>query len=453
MEKKQKSKKNSNEASYEPLQKPKILLQNFNLEQDGKYSEIQFIGMSICTTPGDLKSIVNTSDDGKYVGLDTTKEDLQARKKSFIDAIIKVLQSNQINMSSNVLKIFAVPEFYSRGIAGAYLDQREPYQFFKDEFADLIKTFQTELYFKDWIFVLGTVLTTKIPVIQNREPTKSLYHTGDNLLDVYYRLHPNSTESKREKGKTLHRMMKEIDGRTVTNKKNENSVEDTAFGDVLKSTLNYCDMTADITVDNSCYIITGGTDRIIRVLKKNKSKEDFVLNSLNKTGEENGYLQSITKYAPIFNEDEVKISDDDTRAIFCHNGIWIGIDICLDHSRGRLVENLKKNRQQYVDIQIITSCGMQITDSAVAARTGGWVINCDGEYTLGNEKEAHDGNYSHTSLRQVKIQINPDDKQPKATLNQNEKCIDIPCQASTEIMPMKEYNLHIYPSVPLSNEK
>ena len=44
-----------------------------------------------------------------------------------------------------------------------------------------------------------------------------------------------------------------------------------------------------------------------------------------------------------------------------------------------------------IDLQVIPSCGMKLHPSAVAARTGGWVFNCDGEYPLGAPADAGAG--------------------------------------------------------------
>ena len=227
--------------------------------------------------------------------------------------------------------------------------------------------------------------------------------------------------------------------------------QDLAFQDILKDTLNYCDANASIVIDNSCFIMPGGTlydGKYLyrRVLKKNKSKEDFVLNS-QYNGIDTGYLQTITRYADIPGDDECKKQIIDPYAIFEFEGITFGLDICLDHSRQRLLNYLSKYPGNNVDVQLITSCGMSIRENAVIAKQGSPVFNCDGEYTLNDPKQGTDGNHSHTSLRIVNTAINPESKGPKAVLSDNILPIVVPhTLTDTNLFPYSDCQIHIYPS-------
>ena len=87
--------------------------------------------------------------------------------------------------------------------------------------------------------------------------------------------------------------------------------------------------------------------------------------------------------------------------IFEYEGLKIGVDICLDHSRQRLVKHLYKHPEDYVDLQIVTSCSMSVRSSSVIAKTGGIVFNCDGEYELGDTSLGVDGKCCHTSLQRI----------------------------------------------------
>lgn len=79
-----------------------------------------------------------------------------------------------------------------------------------------------------------------------------------------------------------------------------------------------------------------------------------------------GYQEQMVSYGEL----------NDPTDSFTLGDINFGIEICLDHRRGRLREEGKTN----IDVQIITSCGMQIQEYSVIVNPGGIIFNCDGEY-------------------------------------------------------------------------
>lgn len=414
------------------------------------YRKIQFIGMCICATPGDLEQIEEMSDNGVYLGVDDVQKDLNDRIQLVINSIKSA--SNQAEKASDVLKVFVVPEFFFRGNRGAYRTGKNSYAFFVENFKKLIDFIALEPY-DSWLFVLGSLLTTKHSINKDAEPTKSLYHTGDALLNVYHRLYPQDSTQVGTPHVSLHDMLKAVDEDLPVHG-DLSSATDLAFQDVLKRTLNNCDAEAGIIVDNSCFIVAGGINKtIFRVLKKHKSKEDFVLNSTYKE-KDTGYLQSITKYTVIDEASELKPKTSegniDPHAILYYGGIHFGIDICLDHSRQRLLNHLKKHEEQYVDVQIVTSCGMEIRPNAVTAKKGCWVFNCDSEYALKNKAKGNDGEHSHTSLMQVKTVIDPNNANSEAALSSNEKLSkSLSMNASAVFYPYEKFDIHVYPVKPV----
>lgn len=376
-----------------------------------QYQNIQFIGLCLSTTPGDLKSIEGTSDDGRYLGNPKIGNDIAARINfvaNFLHAVY-----GEIEKDETTLNVFVLPEFFFRGSTGAYLRPKDKtsYQFFMERFQPLITLMQN---FENCLLVAGSVLSSTIAynANENTEPGKSLCMTGDSLLNVYYRLHPELKEgAEGSNHPSMHELLKMID-RGASEDLDKLSEEDKPFVDVLRRTLDNCDAATNIVVDNSAYVIFGGKNAPapMRIPKKYKSKEDFVLNryfTVDTTTSRTGYLQSNTKYAPISGS-EVKKSESDTGAIFYYGGIWFGIDICLDHSRQRLADELKIKSNRFVDVQIITSCGMEIKENAVTAKQGNWVFNCDGEYMLKNTDKGVDGPNCHSSLRKVTGQLEID---------------------------------------------
>lgn len=73
--------------------------------------------------------------------------------------------------------------------------------------------------------------------------------------------------------------------------------------------------------------------------------------------------------------------------------------ICLDHSRKRLLSYVSGGKIRPLDIQIVPSCGMQLRKDSIATKEGGVLFNCDGEYTL--EGDAQNADYSHSELKRA----------------------------------------------------
>ena len=414
------------------------------------YDKIQLMGLAITTTPGDLRSIEEMSDDGRYFGLEDTGADIKAR----LDLLRQVIEAAAIRQDQDekTLKIFTVPEFYFRGNKGAY--PGVPKDVMQTHFSQFAETFLAKDEFKGWLFVLGTLLTSEMKVDREMEPTKSLFSLGDNLLSVYNRLHPQMPEFMKTGGtegrqlkQPIRKLLKYLDEDSEPESAKENLCSsgfltnggDQAFVSVLAAALNYSDSKAGIIVDNRCLIIEGGKEkpRMIQVLKKYKSKEDFILNGI-----EENYIQSITRYPEIAERSERKEEDNDSYSIFEYCGIRFGIEICLDHSRGRLREHLTRHPEDYVDVQLVISCGMDIRNPSVIARDGGFVFNCDGEYVL--EGAAENGEHCHTMLKSVLSCAKGKEAavlSDYVKLNKEDK-ITYPCEG--ELYPCQSFQLHIY---------
>lgn len=412
---------------------------------NASYTKIQCMGMCLCTTPSGLTSIEGTSDDGYYAGLNNVAADVAGRLKMLEGAIAAATEF--ADPDATTLKVFVVPEFYFRGNKGAYYINGGKSLTFFDNFLKN-RLGKIAVNHTNWLFVLGSLLTSGSQVEPSREPTKSLYSTGDSLLDVYYKLYPKAKADGANGQSRLRSMLRYLDGKDEGALR-DMTEEDLAYQDVLRRTLDACDQKAGITVTNDCYIVgdDGPGIRTLRVLKEFKSKEDFVLNSKGKDGKANGYLQTITKYKALPSvRDEIKQDSLDDYSIFRFGNVWIGVDICLDHSRQRLFKHLQKHPDNYVDLQIIPSCGMQVKANAVIARTGCHVFNCDGEYNP--DDGSMNGTCSHTTLQQVKTQISPT-QDSTAELHAPKKCKKIEMEGNQNLYRFAEYHLHIYEPVPV----
>jgi len=416
---------------------------------DRIYRSVQFIGLSVSATPGNLTSIEDMSDDGKYLGYDSVEKDIEARLALLIGTIEKAL--GEANQSAGVLKIFVIPEFFFRGNKGAYFGSSDA--LFGVLFKKFIDTVLSRTCFMDWLFVLGTFLSSVDKVDRTKQPTAELFPIGDDLLNVYYRLHPKQMGAAANKSPlapspSLLRRIDELETLQLNEPENEAALaglganyDDGPYLSVLKSTLNYCDLSAEITVANRCFIIQGGSanPRVITILKKHKSKEDFILNAV-----ENNYIQSITKYKAISELSEKKRSDRDEYSIFEYGGLSFGVEICLDHSRKRLLNHWKNHPMENVDVQLIPSCGMDIRADSVVAKKGGLVFNCDGEYVIldGGKPGAENGEKSHTALKLVEKAVTP--TSPAVLSKYIPAASKVELSHDGSLYPCNKYHLHIY---------
>lgn len=418
------------------------------------YHKVQMIGFALSTTPGNLHSIEETSDDGCYLGIDDTEKDIIARLDFVKQAIENAYEMH--DKSSDVLKIFTIPEFFFRGSKGAYFGT--PYSIFNTYFQNFISSFLSQEKYKNWVFVLGTLITSNEKVDRDQEPTKTLFPIGDSLLDVYYRLHPleertATTGSGAENPVSLSNLLKLADEKESASLYGKTGIrgismkeqpKDSSYISILTAALNYCDLTADIEVSNCCFIVEGGTKQpaIFSIQKKHKSKEDFILNGI-----EGNYIQSITRYPEIPEKSEVKEENGDPYGIFTYQGIRFGVEICLDHGRGRLAQSHKRWNDGLVDVQLVISCGMDIRPGSVVAGKGGIVFNCDGEYVLADRAE--NGEHCHTMMQIVERPVshdNPAVLSEHIILADNEKRS---FSYAGALYPCKTYQIHVYPSVEL----
>ncbi len=447
------------------------------------FKSVQFIGMNISTVPCAADAIMDISVRGDYRGYSDIQYDINQRLDSVKGFVESTVRSEKINKNKDVLKILVIPEFYFRGMLGAYQRERNTqfgnvdssYHFFQTYFGELkdylFKTMNEKEY-GSALLVLGTLLTSTMAIDITKSPTKELSYIGDKLLKIYDELPPRNEDKK----SLLSKMLRDIDQHEkqpldpsfsfddacadFSNKVMSNSLNDPYkdFEKLLMDTLNECDSRAEIVVCNDCYIVDNHLmkqdstifNNVFRIPKQFKSKEDFILNYM-----KNKYIQTITKYNKLAlpHNTEQKHFTHDNGCIFEYAGLRIGIDICLDHSRKRLLNSLRDNKEAYVDIQIISSCGMSIRDNAVAARKNGYVFICDGEYAPDGSQYAKDKK-SHTGLKKVNEANSLTNYESAAILSDYTVLPEsdrIKRQVvNRQIHPFPTYEVHIYKPVDLN---
>ena len=377
------------------------------------YSHVQFIGYAISTVPKLYVENPNQPGINKYyLGLEDEKADIEARLELLSVALGEAQQAFQAD--DKTLRIFVIPEFFFRGSKGAYHSLHEDFLI-----AGLQAILQKHAPNID-LAVFGTSLFCPQKVNYAEPAIAKNFTLGDDFLNVYRACQsqrqslglatPSMQEMlfyldeleclQDEQAQGPNQNLTQISAQNQNPKGNFNQTPGprSPLESVLQEVLASADRQAPLLVSNVCQLFLSA-QRHLRVQKKFKSKVDFVLNyyrnSARTQTNHNAYLQTFVKYPPIANANsELKTTDLDPYGVFYWSNLKIGVEICLDHIRQRMSRAVDD-----LDLQIIPSCGVEVTLNAVAARPGGYVFNCDGDYNL---EDAQNGLGSHSQLYQVK---------------------------------------------------
>ena len=432
------------------------------------FKNVQFIGVAISTTPSNLKSIEEISDEGFYAGIDDDKEDIHKRLNLVKEIVKQICLSKKIDISRETLKIIAFPEFFMRGVLGAYYSP-DPYfteNMISNYMQQMVKDLKKEgiNIGNDYLFVLGTILSSTNKINYSTEDNASLSQTGDNLLNIYHRLHNNEKNNLAKNQLNLSSILKILDDKEENVFDISKEEIDKEYVDILQKTLEYCDTKATLKVCNRCLVYSGSGlmdatyNNPAIIQKKYKSKEDFILNSKNsdKVTFKEKYLQTTSIY-PYINTSQGELKKDsfDGLSILEYEGLKIGFEICLDHSRQRLVNHLYRNSKDLVDLQIVISCGMSVREKSVVAKQGGYIFNCDGEYELHNSKKGVDGICCHTSLQKVQKNIVTANQKVVSEANLSSaysviEQINGHVLEKISLYPFDIYQIHIYSALELN---
>ncbi|QZT37449.1 hypothetical protein K5X82_00810 [Halosquirtibacter xylanolyticus] len=398
---------------------------------ESQYLQVQFIGHALSTTPELKVSVEGMSDWGKYLGDKEDANDIQTRLDVVRSVLLQLLEAKEIDHTNTTLKIFALPEFFWRGIKGAYhYDVKKEdriYQKITSELINMVDQLKQKYNLDDWLFLFGSILTTHDITDSVTKEDKTLAKLGNDYLGVYNILDPVSNSHIRE---LFANVVKIAD-----KKKRSNSDKEKYLSALLTDLLDLSDALAKKMVYNRCFVYYAGNSYAIQ--KEHKSKEDFILNNPSATEDHvDYYLQTMVNYPSI----DAKINPVDTLPlsnIKCKN-LKVGVEICLDHRRKRLADYLKEGKIEAVDIQIVISCGMQLHDDAVATKDRGVLFNCDGEYEL--KGEAVNGDHCHTQLKTYHASKKPSLSDYMSV----KKIIPVDMKTKSKYFPHGLGSIHVY---------
>jgi len=353
------------------------------------YTHVQFIGYAIPTIPQSIRDIGDPNSpgfvEGRYIGIEPPAADIGARIDLTMNAVEQTMKSGAVDASPTTLKIFLMPEFAFRGKNGAYSDSAtvDYFTMFRTKFASRV----ADAAYEGWLFVFGTVLNTLGDYRRGESPD----------LDRKARV-------REDLAIALANAWVYAEGE-----------QDTLLSTFLTNTLGlytqYCHSDPVYEVADRSYVVGGGSRDAdypegLSIEKKFISNEDFVLNLY-----KNAFSEEACAFPPICeNNGENKQEPFDALSIFTIKGIKFGVEVCLDHYKARLRCNRTPDTE-VVQIHLIPSCGMQITQPSIVACSGGLVFNCDGQYgdlDPTSTPNASDSiwtttasNRSHTQLAQV----------------------------------------------------
>ncbi len=346
------------------------------------YSTIRFIGYVIPTTPGNMVAIGDTNGPGAvagtYLGNADFKTDIAARisvLKNAVDTAKKQLPPD--TAGNGVINLFVAPEFFFHGVQGPYVygtNDEDPV----DAILKQLKNVFTVAAYPNWTFVFGSVITAKVNELRQIFESNSV--TVRNAV----------VESLSKQYLAAYGPLKGV------------------VFDMLVNFIKNCHAYPSLEVRNRALIISNiplvlpSTTPNIDNMTTEKyfvSNEDFILYDV--SGKTDVITEQMTTYPYIdLSDGDSKKTPYDEYAIFRQNYgsgyMDFGIEICLDHSDVRLRRNIENEpfhqKGAGVHIQLIPSCGMQISQPSVAADANGFVFNCDGQYALdGSISQAKQG--------------------------------------------------------------
>ncbi|MCJ8271636.1 MAG: hypothetical protein MJK04_19830 [Psychrosphaera sp.] len=282
------------------------------------YTKTQFVSYQLNT----FTSYINTTGQWTYMGNTDSDTDIDYRVKVMIKCIDEASKSSQIDGDSSTLKIFMAPEFYFRGLAGAYPVEK------LSTIMDKLRNHTKASGFKDWLFVFGTAIGwMEVPTAPNR---------------------------------------KEIINAALVQKGGISDAQNDTSKIVMKEYISHIDFARqnpgqDWNIANNRLGVVGANP-LTSLTPVSGSKD---LNTVPSTATDNVHERSSTGYGG--------------GCLFTMDGIEFALEICLDHLKGRVKSYADATQHLRVpQVHLITSAGAHIVQQNVFTVQNGLVFNVDG---------------------------------------------------------------------------
>lgn len=344
------------------------------------YQKLQFIAYEINTAP------LQIGLDEQYVGLVSDYNDIAARIRW--TKLVIAQAATKADKSADTLKVFMMPEFYFRGVKGAYE---------MGTISLLIEGLQNAVSandWKDWLFIFGTMIGSSMPTNDAEE----LATSGELHDDVDHGTSINACARREVYNVAL--------------------IQKGAWASESSVPL------AQMTPDQRNLALSG---KAFVTMKEYKSPIDFI--RIVDLAQADGFawerVMHLTRTGGASSDSvvtgrEERFVDYEGACLFAIDGIQFGLEICLDHANQRLKNAPRTDGLPPVQVQLVPSCGLSLWPSAIVAMTGGYGFNVDG---IGQPSSA---------LKQVTAEMSLEN--PDATLSPTSVTHEtIPVPASPDI--------------------
>jgi hypothetical protein len=286
----------------------------------------------------------------------------------------KFVQSKNVRDDRKTLKLFMAPEFYFRGVAGAYTFDLMIGDNDGQGILDRLRV-ETSKH-PDWLFVLGTFVVgseqtgvacyNHVPG-QWMDPKPATWDAGKRVLTC-----PQC--HKQMKCGTCGTLLTVF--KPFTRPPQYWNSDRDYFCPKCNKATKFRELINSIVIDNYAMVQKGGFTRGDGINDYCMQKELISNLDFEKMA---GDPKKVKLFGDWLEPSEPPASGGTMErmggGVFTMDGITFGMEICLDH----LVQRLKKDLNRgNIQIQLIPSAGMEIKPGSVACVNGGLLFNVDG---------------------------------------------------------------------------
>ena len=309
-----------------------------------------------------------------YLGLQNTTADVQQRLIIMQTAVERAYEVSEYKDDDSTLKIFLAPEFYFRGLNGAFSFQTEAeseevqQEGVCNDICQILRGLErivADERFEHWLFLFGTVIASE--TLATEESSDEFDYQFYNFAPLYKGYNPTTTTSKEQQQQRIGKNFI-VPKRYVSN-------------------IDFLTPTRDLT----------NRSMVMELLDEGDHLDgDTLLNP---------HLEGIKRY---HNDVWVEYKDELTSlgytmieyGWFYMDGIAFSVEICLDHLAHRAVSTYMADMvtggktlvpssandtvewagipKQQAQISLVSSAGMEVTVESISLANGGYIFLQDG---------------------------------------------------------------------------
>ena len=371
-----------------------------NKSQNAVVTKNTYIAWSLHTGPANATPLWEDSRwiTGKWNGVDIkSSDDIQRDIDARVDVIISSFCLARNNLSAtqkiSATNYFVIPEFYFHSMYGPYpnvkIGGKYPYEYILSSIREKLAEVPL-LEDEVWVISIGTVMTCNVSDIPEFLESVEVKERLDALNNEIRKFQLENRSNLLKNGTHIKAMgYMNVSKANIGAKEEINSLMRQYRANPLCIVRN---RGAVLKVDSSSPI------KCYKHEKQNESTVDLTMGVLSEKGDTIEIGGMITEWLAGYpsvsiiagdknsesNPTAARMSIDGSSSQSPH-ALELGVEICLDHRLQRLrrtVEMTKENGADAdnpsLDLQIITSGGMQILDESVVSGCQGAIFNADG---------------------------------------------------------------------------